>query len=714
MALNQDVAFKITAEVTGQQAVDKLSAAIKNLGNQGEMSTKQWTASMRMVPAQLTDIATQLAGGQSPFLIMMQQGGQLRDMFGSVSGALFAVGSTVAKILTPMNAALAVFTAIGYAVYKGADQSQELNRQLLMTGSAAGYTAGQIEKMAVALRDAQGISAGTSRDLVTGLAASGQFVGKNLDTAAEAAAKLQKLTSQSSDEIIKDFEKMSGGVAAWAAEHNKSMNFLTVAQFRYIQQLEQMGKKEEAMAATIKALDDALDGRKRNLGYLETAWKAVGNAASNAWNAMLGLGREETIDDKIKKLQDQLAALDRINPANRLLMQGKPGASEASAAFEENKQRLREQIRLLQQERDKGEQTAAEKAKEAAETRQKIEEELSGKANATRAARLALELSQLQGASESRLAVISQEKARLEALHGAGMVSEESFINQRLNLQRAELAERAKLIDQEIALEKRRPINSPADAINQQARIQQLMNQKTGLLAQGTEAGIKAQGELQARTFASGWAQGLKDYVDNTASASNQAKTLFTNATKGMEDAMVNFVKTGKLNFASLADSIISDLIRIAVQNSITKPLASAMGGMNWGSIFSANGNIVGPDGAMPLKTYANGGIAKRPQVSIFGEGSTPEAYVPLPDGRSIPVSMRGGGGANVVVNVNNNAGGTQATTKERTDSNGNRVIDVFIEQVKNSIAADITRGTGTVTSALERTYGANRAAGAY
>ena len=66
-----------------------------------------------------------------------------------------------------------------------------------------------------------------------------------------------------------------------------------------------------------------------------------------------------------------------------------------------------------------------------------------------------------------------------------------------------------------------------------------------------------------------------------------------------------------------------------------------------------ANGGIMTGNGPLPLKRYANGGIATSPQLAMFGEGSTPEAYVPLPDGRSIPVKMKGGAGmGNVVVNV--------------------------------------------------------------
>jgi hypothetical protein len=54
----------------------------------------------------------------------------------------------------------------------------------------------------------------------------------------------------------------------------------------------------------------------------------------------------------------------------------------------------------------------------------------------------------------------------------------------------------------------------------------------------------------------------------------------------------------------------------------------------------------------MGLKTYASGGIANSPQLALFGEGSRPEAYVPLPDGRSIPVTMSGGAGGGDVFNI--------------------------------------------------------------
>jgi hypothetical protein len=66
----------------------------------------------------------------------------------------------------------------------------------------------------------------------------------------------------------------------------------------------------------------------------------------------------------------------------------------------------------------------------------------------------------------------------------------------------------------------------------------------------------------------------------------------------------------------------------------------------------NALGGIMTSDGSMPLNRYSMGGIANRPQLALFGEGRTPEAFVPLPDGRRIPVAMQGGGAAPVIINM--------------------------------------------------------------
>ena len=91
-------------------------------------------------------------------------------------------------------------------------------------------------------------------------------------------------------------------------------------------------------------------------------------------------------------------------------------------------------------------------------------------------------------------------------------------------------------------------------------------------------------------------------------------------------------------------------------------------------------GGIMTNNGALPLKRYAAGGIASSPQLAMFGEGSRPEAYVPLPDGRTIPVTMKNGGQmGNIVVNVD--AGGTSVQGNEPEANKLGEVIGIAIRQ---------------------------------
>jgi phage-related minor tail protein len=95
------------------------------------------------------------------------------------------------------------------------------------------------------------------------------------------------------------------------------------------------------------------------------------------------------------------------------------------------------------------------------------------------------------------------------------------------------------------------------------------------------------------RAWETGVTKALNSYIESVTNAAAQAERLFTNAFKGMEDALVRFVQTGKLDFKSLANSIIADLIRIQIQNSIMKPLAQATSGMSLSGMFSSAGNFI-------------------------------------------------------------------------------------------------------------------------
>ncbi len=164
-----------------------------------------------------------------------------------------------------------------------------------------------------------------------------------------------------------------------------------------------------------------------------------------------------------------------------------------------------------------------------------------------------------------------------------------------------------------------------------------------------------------------GFAKGLRLVAEEADQIGRQMESATVRAFNGMADALVNFVMTGKLDFRSLANSIISDLIRIQIQRAITLPLARAMS-----SFFGfADGGVMTSAGPMALRSYASGGIANSPQLALFGEGSRPEAYVPLPDGRSIPVTMSGGASGGDVFNISVSV--SDAGASSRGDDPGGR-----------------------------------------
>ena len=209
-----------------------------------------------------------------------------------------------------------------------------------------------------------------------------------------------------------------------------------------------------------------------------------------------------------------------------------------------------------------------------------------------------------------------------------------------------------------------------------------------------------------------GAAEGFRTYAEDARNVYSSTAELAQQSFKTMEDSFVEFVRTGKTSFEGFVDTVIDGLLRIAIQQNITAPLADAMPsfGSFLGNLF-ANGGVMTPNGALPLNTYATGGIATGPQVAVYGEGRKNEAYVPLPDNRTIPVTLTGGGGAApVIVNIiedSSKAGKVQ----QRQQQNGPNIIDVFVEQVESKMASRISNGKGLAPT-LESKYNLNPAWG--
>ncbi len=335
------------------------------------VSVRQTAAAMRTLPAQLTDVFTQLAGGQNPLLVLIQQGGQVKDSFGGMGNAIRAIGS----LLTPTRVALlGVGGALGIlltAAKGGSDEMAKLRRTLEITGNAAGLTADRFDAMARAVQAASGNSIGSARDTLLQLAASGRLSGDALREAAVAAERLSLATGEDAGGIGKRFVSMLDDVARGAANLNKQYNFLTLEQFKQIQKLEQQGKAQEAVALTFELLNKRVPEQTKNLGTLERAWHGFSLVLSDVWDKLKGIGRVTTLQE-IEKRQREINMILTANNYRE--------PSEGNTSAMRIKQ-LREQLaglRALAAEQDKA---AERSAKQAAKTQDDIDDLLKANKN---------------------------------------------------------------------------------------------------------------------------------------------------------------------------------------------------------------------------------------------------------------------------------------------------------------------------------------------
>ena len=151
----------------------------------------------------------------------------------------------------------------------------------------------------------------------------------------------------------------------------------------------------------------------------------------------------------------------------------------------------------------------------------------------------------------------------------------------------------------------------------------------------------------QQRNFEYGWRKAFASYADSATNAAKMGEQAFVSVTQNLEQALDNFVQTGKLSFSDLAKSIIGDLIKIQL-----KAQATSLFGSLFGSIFGGGGYTPGYSSLAnaPYPKFADGGDISGP--SIVGERG-PELFVPKGSGTIIPNNKLGsmGGGPQVVYN---------------------------------------------------------------
>jgi hypothetical protein len=293
----------------------ELEAGLQKTG----ISAGQTAAALRMVPAQFTDIATSLAGGQSPLTVLMQQGGQLKDSFGGIGPAAKALGGYVASLVTPATLAAAAMGGLAAAYVMGAAESEEFNKQIILSGNAAGVTAGQLASMAAGVSAVVGTQ-GKAAEVLAMLVGTGRVASDVLSGATVAIVSLSESAGASVEDLVKDFAELGKAPAEAVVKLNDKYRFLTEAVYEQIVALEKQGRADAAAEVAQKALADALTGRaasvRDNAGLMESAWRGVAGVAKGAWDAMLNVGRQDTQDQVLGKMREQLASMQAMRKFN--------------------------------------------------------------------------------------------------------------------------------------------------------------------------------------------------------------------------------------------------------------------------------------------------------------------------------------------------------------------------------------------------------------
>lgn len=199
---------------------------------------------------------------------------------------------------------------LGKAYYEGAKESEEFNKQLILTGSYAGKTTGKLNKMAKSLAG-NGVTQHDAAGVLTQVVGSGAFTGQAVAMVSRTAARMQENVGQSVDETIRQFKWLQDDPVNAAKELDRALHFLTATQLEQIRVLGEQGRTADAAKIAMSAYSEEMNKRAGdvhdNLGWIEKAWNAVGDAAKWAWDRMLDIGREDTLDEKIATLQEKIA-----------------------------------------------------------------------------------------------------------------------------------------------------------------------------------------------------------------------------------------------------------------------------------------------------------------------------------------------------------------------------------------------------------------------
>ena len=271
------------------EALSRQEAAARRAG----ISVGQYSAAMRTLPAQFTDIATQLAGGQSPFLILLQQGGQIKDQFGSVQGALSGVGEyirSMAGMINPTTIALGgLIGTIGLlaaAAYNSSEQFEQVARSVIMMGGAGFSSMQQLNQAAEEVAGKTNTSISSTVDTLVTLNDTGKYTASQMKQVATTITLMGK-AGNDTKAAMSDFEKIVSDPVKGLASLNEQYGFVDEAMIKHIIQLRKQKGEQAAVTEAIELFAGAMVKRAEETNKatdnIGKTWENLKKSASDTF-----------------------------------------------------------------------------------------------------------------------------------------------------------------------------------------------------------------------------------------------------------------------------------------------------------------------------------------------------------------------------------------------------------------------------------------------
>ncbi|EIH2317186.1 phage tail tape measure protein [Escherichia coli] len=294
-----------------EQGLSRQALAAQKAG----ISVGQYKAAMRMLPMQFTDVATQLAGGQNPWLILLQQGGQVKDSFGGLIPMFRGLAGAVSLPAVGITSLVAATGALAYAWYQGDSTLSAFNKTLVLSGNQSGLT---VERMLALSRAGQaaGLTFNQAGESLAALVSAGVRGGEQFDAINQSVARFASASGVEVDKVAEAFGKLTTDPTSGLMAMARQFRNVTAEQIAYVAQLQRSGDEagvlQAANEAATKGFDDQTRRLKENMGMLETWADKTGKAFKSMWDAILDIGRPDTAQEMLIKAETAFKKADDI------------------------------------------------------------------------------------------------------------------------------------------------------------------------------------------------------------------------------------------------------------------------------------------------------------------------------------------------------------------------------------------------------------------